>query len=105
MSNLHISAGLGFNNEKCLIGLSLVEFKEEDFTIIYSPALDLGGYGYNKIEAKKSFEEALSEFFRYTNNKNTLNKVLENLGWPVSLKAIRVNKKGFSLLDLITKNQ
>jgi len=83
MSNLHISADLGFNNGKYDISLSLVEFKEEDVIIIYSPALDLSGYGYTEVEAKNSFSEALHEFFRYTNNKNTLDKVLKKLGWSI----------------------
>lgn len=83
MSNLHISANLGFNDDKYHVGLSLIEFKEEDVTIIYSPALDLSGYGYSEVEAKNSFSEALHEFFRYTNNKKTLDKVLKKLGWTV----------------------
>ncbi len=78
-NNLHISADLGFNNNAYHVGLSLVEFMEDNVTIIYSPALDLSGYGKSKIEAKKSFSEALQEFFRYTNNKKTLDKVLKNL--------------------------
>lgn len=83
MSNLHISADLGFNNGKYHVGLSLVEFKEENVTIIYSPALDLSGYGHSQVEAKNSFSEALHEFFRYTNNKKTLDKVLKKLGWSI----------------------
>ena len=83
MSNLHLRADLGFGNGKYHVGLSLVEFEEDNVTIIYSPALDLSGYGYNHSEAKSSFSEALHEFFRYTNNKNTLDKVLKDLGWNV----------------------
>ncbi len=83
MSNLHISADLGFNNGKYHVGLSLVEFKEDDVIIIYSPALDLSGYGHSALEAKDSFSETLHEFFRYTNNKKTLDKVLKKLGWSI----------------------
>jgi len=83
MSNLHISADLGFDKGKYQVGLSLVEFKEENITIIYSPALDLSGYGNSEVEARKSFSEALHEFFRYTSNKNTLDKVLIKLGWTI----------------------
>jgi hypothetical protein len=80
MSNLHLSADLGFTNRKYQVGLSLVEFEEDNVTIIYSPALDLSGYGYSQSEAKQSFSEALHDFFRYTNNKKTLDK---NLGWAI----------------------
>jgi len=104
MSNLHLSADLGFGNGKYLVGLSLIEFKEEDVTIIYSPALDLSGYGSSKEEAKKSFEEALHEFFRYTNNKKTLDKLLKGLGWTVkgSKKRPKFNPPKDS--ELISKN-
>lgn len=83
MSNLHLKADLGFENDKYQVGLSLVEFQEDNVIIIYSPALELSGYGYDYSEAKNSFFEALHEFFRYTNNKNTLNEVLKNLGWNI----------------------
>lgn len=83
MSNLHLKANLGFDSDGYHVGLSLVEFEEDNVTIIYSPALDLSGYGYNHSEAKNSFSEALHEFFRYTNNKKTLDKVLKDLGWNI----------------------
>ena len=35
------------------------------------------------ISTHKSFTEALNEFFRNTNSKNTLDKVLRDLGWTV----------------------
>lgn len=84
MSNLQIEANLGFKADKFHVVLSLVEFEEDNVTIIYSPALDLSGYGYDKVEAKNSFSEALHEFFRYTNSKRTLDKVLKGLGWSAS---------------------
>lgn len=83
MSNLHVTADLGFDSGKYQVGLSLIEFEEDNVTIIYSPALDLSGYGYSQSEAKRSFTEALHEFFRYTNNKGTLDKVLKDLGWVI----------------------
>jgi GTP-binding protein EngB required for normal cell division len=84
MSKLHLTADLGFNEGKYHVGLSLIEFEEENVIIIYSPALDLSGYGYSQEEAKSSFSEALKEFFRYTSNKNSLKLVLENLGWLIN---------------------
>ena len=83
MAKLHLTADLGFNHGKYHVGLALVEFEEDNVTIIYSPALDLSGYGYNPEEAKQSFSEALNEFFRYTNNKNSLDQVLKELGWAI----------------------
>ncbi len=83
MGKLHLTADLGFGNGKYHVGLSLVEFEEDNVTIIYSPALDLSGYGYSQPEAKQSFSEALQEFFRYTSNKKTLDKILKDLGWAI----------------------
>lgn len=83
MDKLQLTDELGINHGKYHVGLALVEFEEDNVTIIYSPALDLSGYGYNQEEAKQSFSEALNEFFRYTNNKDSLDKVLKDLGWAI----------------------
>ncbi|UZO81915.1 hypothetical protein NBT05_05475 [Aquimarina sp. ERC-38] len=104
MDKLHLTADLGFDNGKYYVGLSLVEFEEDNVTIIYSPALDLSGYGYSQSEAKQSFSEALQEFFRYTSNKKTLEKVLKDLGWVIkgSKKKSKFNPPKDS--DLISLN-
>ena len=83
MSKLHLSGNIDLPQNKFLVGLSRIEFLEDDVTIIYSPALDLSGYGKSIKEAKDSFTEALHEFLRYTSNKDTLSKVLTSLGWSV----------------------
>ena len=83
MSNLTFQGAVGLNNSKYHVSLSLVEFNEDDITIIYSPALDLSGYGNSEDEAKNSFNVALHEFIRYTSNKNTFNDVLKELGWKI----------------------
>ncbi len=80
---LHLNANLDLGGKKFHIELALVQFKEGDVFIIYSPALDLSGSGYSEKEARDSFSIALEEFVRYTNNKKTLNKVLKDLGWQV----------------------
>ena len=83
MDKLQLTADLSSPHGKYHVGLSLVEFEEENVTIVYSPALDLSGYGYSQEEAKQSFSEALNEFLRYTTNKNSLDKVLKDLGWAI----------------------
>ncbi|MGF1637841.1 MAG: hypothetical protein ACFCUU_12260 [Cyclobacteriaceae bacterium] len=104
MSSLQVAADLGFSGSKYHVGLSLVEFEEDNVIIIYSPALDLSGYGYNQLEAKQSFSEALHEFFRYTSNKRTLDKVLKELGWTIkgSKKKPKFNPPKDS--DLVSSN-
>lgn len=64
------------------INLFLIHFQDENKThLIFSPHLDLTGYGSNLKDAKKSFEIVLSDFIDYTINKKTLTKVLTSLGW------------------------
>jgi hypothetical protein len=81
MSKLHFREDIGIDVGTFQVALSLIEFKEGDVTIVYSPALNLSGYGYTPDEAKNSFNIALHEFFRYTNNKKTFDEVLKELGW------------------------
>lgn len=66
------------------VRLSLLSFKEADLNVIYSPTLDLFGYGHTDKEAKKSFEITLEEFLSYTLNKGTLEKELKILGWKIT---------------------
>ena len=104
MSTLHFNGQIGFPGCIFQVGLSLIEFNENDVTIVYSPALNNPGYGYNPDEAKNSFNIALHEFFQYTNNKKTFDKVLKELGW--TFKGGKKKSKIEAPLnsDLIAKN-
>ncbi len=104
MAHFHLITNLKTNTDKYHIGLSLIEFIEDGVTIVYSPALDLSGYGNNETEAKQSFTEAIDEFFRYTSEKNTFDKVLINLGWTIngSEKKLEFNPPKDS--DLVASN-
>ena len=65
--------------------IPVIEFKEENVYYLYTPALDVYGYGYTKTEAKDSFEICIEEFFKYTIENGTLVKVLtEDLGWKIT---------------------
>lgn len=84
MAKLGVNASFRGKKGKIETNLSLLSFKEDKTHIVYSPALDLSGYGYSETEAKKSFMEALGEFFRYSTNKETLVKELKRLGWKIT---------------------
>lgn len=71
----------GKNKIECT--LPLIIFKEDNTYISFCPALDLSGYGETELEANKSFEEVLSEYFRYTVHKKTLAVDLKKMGWKV----------------------
>jgi hypothetical protein len=81
--NLKVDASIKDGSNEVKTTLSLFEFKEDKAFIIYSPALDLSGYGYTKKEAMDSFSETLQEFFRYTINKNSIVNELKRLGWQI----------------------
>ena len=66
--------------------LTLISFEENNVFFVYSPALDLTGYGCNEDEAKKSFAQTLKMYFDYTTSKNTLFEDLEKHGWIIEKK-------------------
>jgi hypothetical protein len=76
----------GYKNKSgnVLVRLLLFHFEDENKVhFIYSPHIDLTGYGNDIVEAKKSFEIVLEDFVDYTLKKKTLGKVLSDLGWDL----------------------
>ena len=86
--------------------LFLIHFQDEKKVhIIYSPHLDLSGYGNSRKEARTSFEIVFEDFVAYTLKKKTLAKVLTELGWKLkgsSKKPVRVIAP--SITSVINKN-
>ena len=84
------------------VSLTLVEFVDDkNIHIIYSPTLDLSGYGNTLKEAKTSFEIAFVDFVDYTLKKHTLTKVLKSLGWEMkgtSKKPTKIKAPNMSLV-------
>ncbi len=85
------------------ISLSIFLWEEDSIFYVYSPALDLTGYGLSKEEARESFETVLHEFIVYTHNKKTIFTELEKLGWAVNKKKKRVVSPDFE--DLLSENE
>lgn len=73
------------------VNIHILTFEEEGIHYVYSPALDLTGYGNSEPEAMRSFNTMLEEFVHYTENKKTIYKELERLGWTVNPKKKRVH--------------
>ena len=66
------------------VKLLLFHFQDENKVhFVYSPHLDLTGYGNDENQAKKSFEIVMEDFVDYTVKKKTVAKVLADLGWEV----------------------
>ncbi len=88
------------------VKLLLVNFKDENnIHFIYSPHLDLTGYGQSLDEAKKSFEIVFEDLIDYTLKKKSLGKVLSKLGWQLK-GTIKKPKKVLapSITSVINKN-
>lgn len=54
---------------------------EQGIHFVYSPHLDLTGYGHSLTEAKTSFEVVFEDFLDYTIKKATLGSLLQKMGW------------------------
>ena len=84
MSQYLFKKGINKDSNMIHVRLLLIHFKDENkVNFIYSPHLDLTGYGNNISEAKTSFEIVFDDFLDYTIKKNTIGKVLEKLGWQL----------------------
>ncbi len=87
--------------------LLLLHFQDENNVhFIYSPHLDLTGYGANLREAKKSFKIVFRDFIDYTTEHQTLETVLGRLGWKLNKDTKNVRKiLEPSILSIINKNE
>ncbi len=87
------------------VKLLLLHFEDENRVhFIYSPHLDLTGYGLNLGEAKKSFEIVFEDFVDYTLKKETLSRVLSKLGWTLKGTAKKPKKVIAPSIMSIVKN-
>jgi len=102
MSKAQFKAIYSKDKYKIHIGLSLYAWHEESIYYIYSPALDLTGYGKTAKEAKESFSITLKEFVDYTDNKKTIFDELEHLGWLVNRNRKKVHAPDFE--ELLNEN-
>ena len=69
------------SNSRINYRLTLISFKEDGHSILYSPKLNLTGYGDSEGEALNSFNEALSLYFEYVLSEETIDEDLAQLGW------------------------
>jgi len=84
-----------YQNKSASVKVQLLLFHftdENNVHFIYSPHLDLTGYGTDQEEAKKSFNIVFEDFVDYTLTKKTLGKVLTSLGWELKGSAKKPKK-------------
>lgn len=105
--NHHINVDFKNSEAKVKANIVLISFKELDNFIIYSPHLEVTGYGKTQDEAMNSFNHCLGVFLDYTTNKRTLHKELIRLGWELKKGSIKRPKKinAPSMTDLALHNE
>jgi hypothetical protein len=91
MAKSNFSAEYTVQDGKVIVNVTVFIWEEKNVFYVYSPALDMTGYGNSKKEAKKSFEIMFREFVDYTDKKRTLFDELEHLGWMVNRKKKRMH--------------
>ena len=102
MKQTKVSGQWDQGNNHVNVQLTLILFEEDSEFFVYTPSLDLSGYGESEDEARKSFAETLDAFLQYTANKKTLPKVLTRLGWNVKS---RKRIKSPALVDMVNNNE
>lgn len=90
---------------KVKANLTLIGFKDKNVFHIYSPALDIYGYGYTEAEAKHSFQISFEEFIDYTSKKKTLVSELTKLGWTVKGSSKKRKFKQPNFAELLINNK
>lgn len=103
MDKKRANAKYSDGNKNVELSVSIFLWEEDSIFYVYSPALDLTGYGLSTEEARVSFETVLQEFIVYTHNNKTIFKELENLGWAVNKRKRRVISPDFE--DMLTDNE
>ncbi|MBS1686960.1 MAG: hypothetical protein JSS76_19640 [Bacteroidetes bacterium] len=105
MENFNFQGSLPVSDGHLTAQLSVFSFIEDGVVLMYAPALDIVGSGYDSNQAKASFWETVSEFFRYTTQKKTLAKELKRLGWQIKggKKKMKITAPDFA--DLYQTNE
>ncbi len=89
--------------EKIEVKLTLLSYIDENVHIIYSPALDLYGYGNDESEARDSFAVTLDEYLAFTTLQDLFTADLNRLGWHVDPESHRLVMPLWT--DLIAQNE
>jgi len=103
MSKLKFQSTYEDGKHSITLELHLYLWEENKMHYVYSPSLDVTGYGSTEIDAKKSFEITLNEFVTYTHNKKTIFEELEHLGWSVNKKKKRIHAP--DLNEMLSDNE
>lgn len=83
------------------VNLLLIQYQDEkDIFYVYSPQLDLNGYGNTQKEAMDHFNVALDNLLDYCAENNTLSRVLKDLGWKNKNRTVEISKSALRTDEL-----
>lgn len=82
--NVMIHKSDSIKSTSAQIELALFEFSEAGLKYVYTPALNIYGYGRTATQARASFDITVKQFLNYTIKKGTFKTELNKLGWEVS---------------------
>jgi len=103
MAKIQFKGQLSNGKMGVTVDVTVYLWEEDGMCFVYSPALDLTGYGSTERNAKESFKIVLQEYITYTSNKKTLFDDLEQHGWLVNRKKKRVHAPDFE--DMFSENK
>lgn len=78
--------------------VDILMYEEDGIHYVYSPALDLVGYGKTGEEALASWEVVIEEYLRYGLEKDTLANDLKSHGWSIKKSTNELQPPLFSWL-------
>ena len=82
-TNAHFHGQWKSGDHSVQVDLPLIIFFEDNYHIVFCPALDISAAGKTEAAAMDAFQESLGEFLLYTVRKKTLVSDLEAHGWTV----------------------
>lgn len=92
-----------FKDGKIEAGLNLFRYDDNGCRVVYSPALEIMGYGRTDEEADADFDFCVREFFHSTTNNGTFEREMSRLGWI--RKKTDETLTSPSLLDILPRNE
>ena len=80
------------SGNKYEVSVSLLKFKQGDYTIVWCPSLDISSYGLTESSADNHFRAEIDLFFSFHSAKGMLGSKMAGLGWELDQPRIRQPK-------------
>ncbi len=87
------------------VGLSVFRTEEDGRKIVYSPSLNIVGYGKTTEEADSDFDFCLKEFISRAVQEGYLDREMKKLGWMKNSRESENYLLSPSLLEILPKDE